>query len=746
MSNKFSQRKVSLLILLTLLAMLIFGCMGRDSKTDINTNDRTNTVLDAQLRYQKSEIPIPDDFLPIAASYTNSEIYLFDGNSILVMNIEGIELRRIVFSEVTDYIAFDLQTDGSLWVMSSTYNGINLEEVNFVHFSHDGIELERVIVDGSLFGENEEKIYISDLIVEDDFIYLKTFDTVHTLNKSSQFIMEIRAAGKNLRDSAIIRSLFRLGDGRIAVASTIYGVEPTNIIQIPNLESNETEEFIIPISGTNNIFTTGKQAGILLCTNNGFFEYEHETNSQILLFDNLKYGVNINDVTNVMILSDGSIVIAKASLEGKINRLVRFAIINLSDEPEDSKDISLIDESIITEKQTVLLSVININDTWLSMAIADFNRNSTRFHIEMNDYSMNGLIDFNEAVTRFNLDIISGNVPDIFVLHFNMQSNSYISKGLFANLNEFIENDSEFDRNDYLPGLFEAMEREGKLYELFSLFWLDAILAKTTDVGSEAGWTLNEFMTFLEANPNSKYVLGYVTRREFISRMIRNQFINPLSGEPTFDRNEFKRILAIAERFPTDIPQQMGVDEFMRGLKDSDPLMFSRNVVNFTNVKTDEFLYFGEEVTLKGWPSSEGNGLQFIPLNYFSISAQAENPEGAWEFVKYILNNSKCRLGINFPVKLSLLDEMAETELSNFNNPESIITGGIRSQDLGFNEYDIRKIMDVLKATKLIERRNLVIRAIIMEEVDSYLSGAKSADVVADIIENRVTIYLAEQD
>ena len=33
-----------------------------------------------------------------------------------------------------------------------------------------------------------------------------------------------------------------------------------------------------------------------------------------------------------------------------------------------------------------------------------------------------------------------------------------------------------------------------------------------------------------------------------------------------------------------------------------------------------------------------------------------------------------------------------------------------------------------------------------MEEIDSYLSGQKSADTVADIIENRIRIYLAEMD
>ena len=40
---------------------------------------------------------------------------------------------------------------------------------------------------------------------------------------------------------------------------------------------------------------------------------------------------------------------------------------------------------------------------------------------------------------------------------------------------------------------------------------------------------------------------------------------------------------------------------------------------------------------------------------------------------------------------------------------------------------------------------NVELRTIIFDEVDGYFSGQKSAEAVADVIQNRAGIYLSEQ-
>jgi len=55
-----------------------------------------------------------------------------------------------------------------------------------------------------------------------------------------------------------------------------------------------------------------------------------------------------------------------------------------------------------------------------------------------------------------------------------------------------------------------------------------------------------------------------------------------------------------------------------------------------------------------------------------------------------------------------------------------------------------KKIMDVIMSTTVVVPSDPVVRSIIKEEIGAYLAGQKTPDQVADIIENRVGIYLKE--
>lgn len=403
------------------------------------------------------------------------------------------------------------------------------------------------------------------------------------------------------------------------------------------------------------------------------------------------------------------------------------------------------------EKQVIKLAAID-NSQWLSTAIYGFNKSNENYHVEANyymaaDYRPSSIAKLyemvDEATTRFNIDLAAGNVPDIFVSHRIMQTNSYISKGLFADINEFIDNDPDFNRADFLPSLFEVFDRKGNMYEISPLFHLNVIQAKTADVGTDTSWTLDEFAAFIETKPDAQYIIGDMTKRDFIITMTQYLFINPVSGEITFDRDEFKKILRVAERFPAELPQAYDLfrdwDEFRMGAKDGDPLMVINIVTDYYNIKIQENSYFGEETTLKGWPSPTGNGVRFRFFEYFSIIKPAENSEGAWEFLKYILYNAKHPTGYLNPMNLSLLDVLAEKEIERFSNARNPMSES-------FSRAEIDKLMMLYKSASAIDREDPTISAIIDAEIGSYLSGQRSDDTIIDIIENRIAIYLAEQD
>ena len=392
-------------------------------------------------------------------------------------------------------------------------------------------------------------------------------------------------------------------------------------------------------------------------------------------------------------------------------------------------------DDVIRGRQVVKLAVIARSKEWLPMVIAGFNNSSVNYYLEADYYYVGGMFDqevtpeFDEAVTRFNIDITARNNYDIVLLSSWMQTGSYISKGLFADLNEFMDADPDFDRADYLPELFTALDRKGKIYEIPPLFFMNVILAKTADVGTDTHWTLDEFAAFIESRPDVRYIFGNLSKKDFINRVTQYMFVNPGAGEITFDRDGFKKILQIAERFPSEIPPDYNIG--------NNPLMYSITAYDFLNAAMSGDLLFGEESTMKGWPSSTDSGMLLAVDDYFSIFKSAENADGAWTFLKYALNHAEHQYKFRLPVNISLLEKAADKYLT--------------ADYTGFDFYigsqaEVDRIMALYKSASTIDRENIYIRSIIDEEIGSYLNGLKPADTVIDIIENRIAIYLAEQE
>jgi len=754
--------KNGLAIGLILLLAFISGCAtgaGAGEDNIASSANAPNIINTAEQLYIAEDIPIPPDFTPYSARFLAREIFLFDGQGVLVMDQEGHELRRAIFSKDEFFSAVDLQADRSFWAASLDYGdgeagmpGVKPDKLSFVLFERDGSELERVATDGSLFMENEEVMHPQRLIFANDHFYLMSYHAVYVISKSGELVMEMKAEGENSRGGeGLFLSLFKLKDGKLAAASYSFSSrssEQVYLIQIPNLENNEIEEITIPLMGADSggIFLTGAQADLLLCANAGFYDYDLESGDMSLIFNPLRHGLDVNSLAEVAIFDDGSIALAEraqaGAQAGSINRLAMFTRFDpsLGSETQSEEPYEEI------AKQTVTLSAVFV-DVALSTLVAEFNRNNRYFYVDIRDYSDNGRVDGDEAIMRLNIDFTTGNAPDINVLPFWWPSDIYTSKGIYADLNSFMENDDNFNKSDYLPGIFEAMDLDSKLYELFPLFTLDAIFAKTADVGTGIGWNLDEFAAFIDTKNNAQHIIGTWTKKSFITQMISQHFVNPNSGVTQFDRDDFLKILAIADRFPASI-QDQGM-ELMESLKDGDPLMWGFSIGSLADLSISEYLYFGEDITLKGYPSPKGNGLSFSSFHNFGIMDQAENPDGAWEFLKFALDYEKegsAFIGF-LPVKISLLEKMADDEKKNFESGNTSFPGGRSASDIGERfSVGINQTIEAAKATRNVSRINLSISNIISEEVDSYLGGQKSADSVADIIENRIGIYLAEQE
>jgi nucleoside-specific outer membrane channel protein Tsx len=64
-----------------------------------------------------------------------------------------------------------------------------------------------------------------------------------------------------------------------------------------------------------------------------------------------------------------------------------------------------------------------------------------------------------------------------------MQYGNYVRKGMFADLYPFIDNDSDYSREDFSQPILKAFETDGKLYSIAPAFEFDTLVGKTSIFG-----------------------------------------------------------------------------------------------------------------------------------------------------------------------------------------------------------------------------------------------------------------------
>ncbi|MCH5264105.1 MAG: hypothetical protein J1F42_14445 [Lachnospiraceae bacterium] len=126
----------------------------------------------------------------------------------------------------------------------------------------------------------------------------------------------------------------------------------------------------------------------------------------------------------------------------------------------------------------------------------------------------------------------------------------------------------------------------------------------------------------------------------------------------------------------------------------------------------------GEEYAFVGYPNPDGTMRTILRGGLeFAIVSTAGNNEGAWMFMEDLLSSAPAEKNLQ-------LNQL----VSNRNNMQKFVDNFERT----------------LAAGRKVSSKNMILGAIVLEEADDYFNGTKSAEEVVDIIQNKVKLYLAE--
>ena len=421
-----------------------------------------------------------------------------------------------------------------------------------------------------------------------------------------------------------------------------------------------------------------------------------------------------------------------------------------SDYSDATRVLTVLENSSTTDNEPVILRLATLNSFYLNNIVLSFNRSNSNTKIEIVDYSVyNTSYNDNTGTTKMIADIITGKAPDIYDLT-NLPVDKYAAKNMLANLYEFMDNDPEIERDNYLENILTACEVDGKLYEIIPWYFISTVAGRTKDLGENIGWTFNEFKQLTDSMPDMRTFSQYFTRYDFLKCALflnTSELIDWSNGDCYFDSEYFIDILEFAATLPTE--HDPSWDNESCDIYEGKQLLIYHEFNLINSVNRIRSLY-RDDITFKGFPASTGSGNVISTYLSLGISAASPYQNEAWSFIRGFLTESyQNSMPIRYamlPLMSSSLDKVMEShrsEVATWNGV--LIMGDLELKTFKEPDYDIPKAYELIRSADRVMRVDYDLMNIVLEEADSFFASDKSAAEVARIIQARVQIYVSEQ-
>lgn len=412
--------------------------------------------------------------------------------------------------------------------------------------------------------------------------------------------------------------------------------------------------------------------------------------------------------------------------------------------------------------RTVLTAAVLWPDRDALDRVNDYNENSRQYFVEIKDYSSE-----DDPLTRLTLDILSGKGPDLVIWGTSGYSPSAASGKLMENLYNYMEADEDFHKEDYYENILEAYELSGELYILPSGFSVETVCGRAEEIGTDRGvtesWEMREMISAFENSPHAQWLTmnnsNGLTFRYLCNGCIGN-FVDWETGECSFDTQAFIDLLELSDTFPDHltIEENFSYYQTLRSGKVfwepvivTDPWRAAAQRINFGDV----------EMMWPGYPVADGEkklggGVACPYGESFSICKGSGHPDAAWDFIKSYFTEEAQRGVSGIPLLRSVSEERIREALTvEYETVDGLKIERVKYQvgaegeeTVGLScitEEDAETFRSIVENAHRSYSNDSGMMDIIMEEAEAYFEKGKDAAAVADIIQNRVSMYVSER-
>lgn len=555
-------------------------------------------------------------------------------------------------------------------------------------------------------------------------------------------------------DNQWIMNMISTGDGTVVAEYFADGAGSATLCKVESGKLGDP----ITISGDGNFSNMNVYPGtgstLMASDGNFLYSVDINTGASTKMLSWLDSDINATNLSGVAAASEDQILVlcSRFSMRGR-----------------DTYELGTLTKTPASEipERTLLTLGAEYLDSNIKDAVIDYNRKSNDYRITLVDYSQyNTEDDYTLGTQQLDRDVVSGNCPDIISITSGHQD-KYIAKGALADLSALMEKDDSISQDDLVAGALKAYLSDGKLYGMPYCFNVQSLIASVKLVGDRTSWNMAEMAQVIEGLDDTVSVMEYTTQTEFLQQMVYqniNQFVDYGKATCSFDSDAFKQLLAASSKLPTkeelygnEDSVSISSDDTYQQLQSGD-LLLTTSYISGDSYSIKEFygLYNNKDFGMVniGYPTDEGSGVQISVGGGLAISAKSKYTDAAWDFIKTLLSDDFQTDQWGFPVTKTAFDKaMAATmEKDSYTDENGETVYYDQTAHIGDTEYTIPPLTQeqVDDFNAMVDNASVGgnydsdILDIINEEAAAFFSGDKSADDVAALIQNRVSIYLGE--
>lgn len=517
------------MILILFMQFICYGCQKKVHENEVN-----NVLTSDEVYYHVRDIVLPDPDLSIQEAYTAIgdnckrviEMKIMLQNDVVYRLVAALSELKICYyfqicqSPYTEWEVYNLEFiyDDYYDKAASTY----LDPINFDVTNENDIYfiLQKVALDSSNYITAQDTFYltlwnrelgiqsISELPEALDMCqeYLTKEVKIFDPDNIYVFMMHGQSIQKLNQDIAIENSyllengIWNLMQNQSTGEVYYYGVSE-DLLELRSLETNESF-----LENCDQVGLYNDKVIKLTCSDSG----------QIYMYRNRKL-LRLNDAKGFDTVSD---LLNQGYL---INRIYGMStndetVYLLAEVESEYCLLSANEQDRPTDKQEIIVADVS-GRSEIFYAISMFNRRSDLYHITVLSNKENET--YQEHLTRLQLEVSSGNYPDIYLMDESI-AKSYARNGYLMNMSSYTDGLSNLWLN-----AFEASKIDDVQYGIpYSARFYAGVCSKDL-VGERTSWTIEEMMDIIR-NSNTKYLLynDYFAAMDVISYSILNDYSN----------------------------------------------------------------------------------------------------------------------------------------------------------------------------------------------------------------------------